>query len=387
MRITDNGIELDSWDDILSDTVEGYKEIYGQDIDLSQNTPDGQRVGIEARQISDAQQVAAYIYNEMDPDRASLNGLRRLGKLNGIYQAPVLPSQWDVEITTDRPVSIRDGFAIVDDLGQRWLTQARTLPLGATTVTFRSELLGAIGGGTTLERDTVVLGIIGLSPVGSPLLGRDEEAAPTFRIRRRRTVGLPSQSVSGGLYAGLAATEGVTDLAKYDNEEKTVDPVTGLEGNSVYCVVEGGSVDDIVRVLAIHKGMGTKSLGDIEGTWTETLIKPNGQPFYNIHKMRFDRPTYVDLYLKFKTTRINTTEPVDKELIKRQLEAVSLSIGQSLQAGELYKSTYIETARYVVTELEISRDNVIFTAAELVPGISEKFVISAANIEIDEVIP
>lgn len=387
MRITDNGLQLDSWDDILAERVQGLRNIYGQDIDLSQNTPDGQRVGLEARQISDAQQVAAFIYNEMDPDLASLIGLRRLGKLNSIFQRPVTASQWDIKVTTDRAVTIRENFAIQDDLGQVWITAGRELPPGETTITFKSQLVGAIGGGTTVERDTVVLGIVGLSPVGAPLLGRDEESPDQFRIRRRRTVAIAAQSVKGALYSGLAATDGVTDLQVYDNEQKTTDPETGLEGNSVYVVVEGGTVADIVRMIAIHKGMGTMSLGDITGQWVEELNGPNNRPFSFLHEMRFDRPEYVDLHVKLTATRFAVDEPVDTELIKERLAAVEPLIGQSIQAGEMYKYAYIDTARYVITDLEISRDGITYTDAELAPLINEKFQFDKSRIVINEVTP
>lgn len=107
-----------------------------------------------------------------------------------------------------------------------------------------------------------------------------------------------------------------------------------------------------------------------------------------VHVMRFDRPTYVDLYVRLTVTRKDTDQPVDLELIKQQMAARELVIGETLQAGELYEDAYGAGDGYIVTDMEISDDaGATWTDGKLEPGLDEKYQIDAVNIDITEVIP
>ena len=46
LEFTPDGVEIETFDEIYNRVAQGLKDIYGADIDLSQETPDGQRVGI-----------------------------------------------------------------------------------------------------------------------------------------------------------------------------------------------------------------------------------------------------------------------------------------------------------------------------------------------------
>ena len=70
MEINQNGFKADSFIEILTRLSTELKNIYGQDINLDQDTPDGQMLGINTTVISDLQDLALYIYNAMDPDFA-----------------------------------------------------------------------------------------------------------------------------------------------------------------------------------------------------------------------------------------------------------------------------------------------------------------------------
>lgn len=48
LQFNNNGLEIDTFRDLFQTLSDAYKDIYGQDIDLDQESPDGQRVAIEA---------------------------------------------------------------------------------------------------------------------------------------------------------------------------------------------------------------------------------------------------------------------------------------------------------------------------------------------------
>ncbi len=54
-RFTENGIEVQTFDEIYEELADGYKAIYGTDINLDPDSPDGQRVALEAQARLDVQ--------------------------------------------------------------------------------------------------------------------------------------------------------------------------------------------------------------------------------------------------------------------------------------------------------------------------------------------
>jgi uncharacterized phage protein gp47/JayE len=390
-QFTDNGIVIQTFEEIFEELADGYRGIYGQDINLSQESPDGQRVGIEARAILDVQQFCMALANSFDPDFAFGQGLGKIAKLSGIFLRPGTHSQWDLTIATDRPVTLPANYTLEDELGQKWLLpDAVSLPVGGGVVTLRAEEFGEITGGigAELSEVTFVRGVTGITAEFNAVPGRAEETDPQFRQRRNRSLENPAYSTMGGLYARLANLPGVTDLQVYENDQPNDDPVTGLPANSVWAIVENGTVDDIAETLTKHRTSGCKTVGNLTGTFVETLIHPNGNPFYITHVMRFDRPSYVDLHVRLTATRKHTNDPIDIDLIKQHVAERTLIIGESIQAGELYENAYGAGTGYIVTDLMISDDaGATWTDGKLGPELDQKYELNVANVIINEVIP
>ncbi|MCK9246064.1 MAG: baseplate J/gp47 family protein [Anaerolineaceae bacterium] len=390
-QFTSNGVAIQTFEEIFEELATGYRGIYGQDINLSQESPDGQRVGIEARAILDVQQFCMALSNSFDPDFAFGQGLGKIAKLSGIFLRPGTRSQWDLTIATDRPVTLPVDYTLEDELGQKWLLpEAVALPTGGGTVTLYAEEFGAITGGigAELEEVTFVRGVTGITAAFDAVPGRAEETDPQFRQRRNRSLENPAYSTVGGLYARLANLPGVTDLQVYENDQPTADPITGLPANSVWAVVENGTIDDIAETLTKHRTSGCQTVGDLTGTFVETLIHPNGSEFFITHLMRFDRPRYVDLHVRLTATRKQTNDPIDTELIKQNIAERTLIIGESIQAGELYENAYGAGSGYIVTDLMISDDaGATWTDGKLDPELDQKYELNVANVVVNEVIP
>src|SRR5699024_691201 len=269
-EFTSNGVSIQTFDEIFSELAQGYRDIYGQDINLSQESPDGQRVGIESRTLLDVQQFCVALANSFDPDFAFGQGIRKISKLSGIFPRPGTRSQWDLIIIVDRPVTLQADYTIEDELGQKWLIpEAVELQPGANTVTFQAENFGEISGtaGAELEEVTFVRGVVSLTAAVDAVPGRDEETDEEFRKRRNRSLENPAYSTVGALYAKLANLPGVTDLVVYENDMPFDDPVTGITANTVWAIVENGTVEDIVETLVKQRTSGSRTMGDVVGTY------------------------------------------------------------------------------------------------------------------------
>lgn len=389
-EFTADGIVIQSYEEIYTELADGLRAIYGLNINLDQDSPDGQRIRAEAKARHDMQQFCLSVANGFDPDFAVGLAFQKLGKLINIYPRPATRSQWDLTVNANRNLTLQSGYTVQDDLGQNWiLTAPVNIFSGTNTVTFVAEQFGNVSGdtGASITQQTVVLGVTSITAAVDAVNGLDEETPEQFKLRRSQSTANLGFSVFGKLFAALAAVPGVSGLALYENKTNIDDVVRGIPANTVWAIVEGGNVDDIVEVLTKQRTTGCDTKGLVEGTFVETVPRPVGAPFVINHVMQFDRPQYVPLYIRFNYTRKDIAVPVDVDFIKLQLAALPYVIGQDQQAADLNETALSGGSNYIVTGLEISLDGVAWTGGNLSPGLDGKFTVDVANITATELAP
>lgn len=389
LQFNNNGLEIDTFRDLFQTLSDAYKDIYGQDIDLDQESPDGQRVAIEAQARTDIEASLQWLYSQMDPDFNTGDMQQIIAKLHGLYLRTGSRSQRDLNVATDRPVFLYSGYKIRDQSNQVWFVRQNvTIPAGTTTVTFFAQDFGKVTGliADTFTQLTPELGVLSITADAVAVVGRDEETPEEFRQRRNRSLENPATGSTGAIFAKVAQLPGVTDLNIGENDTKVDNPVTGIPANSIWLVVEGGAVSDIVEVMVKQKGVGTGTKGSVIGRYIETLIRPDGTTLQIAHDMQFDRPVYKPLHINLTAKRKVTNDPVDLDILKEALAKRVMHIGEEIDANEFYADGYgAGRVNYVLTNLKISIDGITFTDAELSPGFQGKFTLDVANISITEV--
>ena len=381
------GLTIQTYQEIFDGLAADYRAIYGPDINLAADSPDGQRVGIEAKARLDLQTFALNLYNQFDPDLASGESLNKILKLAGITRGIPARSQVDETITTDRVLTLPKGYTVLDDLDQSWITtEELALVAGANTVTLVAENFGAVAAdaGTITNPADIILGVVSVTNALAATPGRDEETDPEVRVRRNRSLVSPATSSTGGLFTALGDLTGVTDLAVYENDQDTTDVTLNIAPHTLWCIVEGGEVADIVEAIAKNKTGGCGLKGTVTGTYTEERFKPDGTPFYIPHDMAFDRPTGVPLFATLTVEGIDGAV-VDTAAIEAALEARQFSVGESLSAADLYQTVYSVASNFTATLLEISDDDITYTDGRLDPAADEVYSIPTANITITDI--
>lgn len=385
-EFTPDGISIQTYQEIYDELAAAYKLIYGNDIDLSANTPDGQRVGIEAQARLDLQSYGAAIYQQMDPDFAIAQALNRIIKLSGLTRRPASRSQVDVTINVDRNLTLPDDYQVEDDLGQVWESDGtQSLTTGNNTVTLFAENFGAVeaDAGTVNEPVTIVIGVQSVTNSAAATVGQDEETDEELRIRRNRSLENPATSTIGGLFAVLGDLSGVTDLAVYENDQDTTDVARDIPPHTIWCVVQGGDVADIVEAIAKNKTGGAGTKGDIEGIYEEDLERPDGSTFTIFHEMRFDRPTDVALTITLDVESKGGSA-IDTAAIKAALVARTFRINENAIASDLYRNVYSAGDNFVATNLLISTSGEGPTDGRIESESDEIFTIDTADITITE---
>lgn len=388
-QFTADGMTIQTYQEIYDELVAAYQGIYGADINTDPDSPDGQRIGVEAKARLDLQSFALYVYNQLDADLSSGEFLNKMIKWAGISRQPASRSQVDMTITVDRDLTLPSGYTIGDDLGQSWITTAATAVVtGANTVTMVASDFGAIAAdaGTITEPTDVIIGVVSVTNPAAAVVGSDEETDADVRIRRNRSLANPNTSTTGGLFTALGNLAGVTELKIYENDTDTYDATLDLNANTLWVIINGGVTADIIETYAKNKTGGTPVKGSVTGTYIETLYQPDLTPYYIHHDTAFDRPTDVPLYITLTVESISGAA-VDTAAIKTALEAVNFSIAQVANASSLYTPVYSVSDDFVATLLEISRDDITYTADHITPAPDEIFSISAVNITITDITP
>lgn len=388
-QFTKDGIEIQTFDEIFNELVAEYKSIYGEGIDLDQNTPDGQKIGIEAKLAIDLQTFALALATARDPDFAEGNNLNSIAKICGITRKPATQSSVVMTVTTDRNLTLPVGFTVQDETNQNWkLETATSCTTGDNTITFYAENYGDVEAeaNTITTIITVVLGVTAVTNAAAATSGQDEETDEEFRARRNLSLENPSYSTVGSLFSKLANLKNVTDVRVYENVQDTSDPEKNMPPHSIWIVIDGGAEADIAETTAKNKTAGTAMKGNTTTDWIETLILPNDITYEIVHTIRYDRPTAKDLYIRLNVEKKVPTQSIDIQLIKNKLVTQKYVIGQDAQANELYSFVYQAGTNFIATDLEISDDNAIWTSGDLQAGYDEILTITDANITVTEIV-
>jgi len=389
-KFTPDGIQVQTFQEIYDELAAGYRSIYGEDINLDPDSPDGQRVAIEAQLVLDAQSFGALEYNQRDPDFALGQSLNSIIKLSGITRRPATRSQVDVEVTTDRPLTLPEDYAVEDDLGQAWTTlNAIDIIAGETTVTLFAETFGAVEAdpATVINPVTVVIGVLSVTNALSAVVGIDEETDQELRVRRNRSLETPQSSSTGRLFTALANLPSVTDVAVYENDTDVTD-ADGIPAHSLWVVVEGCAVSGIVETMTKNKTGGKGMVGAVTGTFNESVLRPDGSTFVIVHDMTFDRPSLVPVWVRLTATRKDAADPVDDALIAQEIAKRVFVIGENLLANDLYRLVFNAGDNFIPTVLEVSIDEgSSWTDGSVLTAPNEKFTLDAADVTVTEITP
>ena len=380
--INSNGITINDFNEIFDNLATGYQDIYGNDIDLSQNTPDGQIVGIETKALSDMSEFCVSLYNSFDPDFAMGVALNKILKLNGLKQQQATKSSVDITLICSKEVSLPSDYTIKDANGQRWvIDEAKTLSAGTHLITFYSQLFGKFEAlpNTVNQFDTIVLGVVSVNNTLKATVGVDEYTDEEMRQIRNSILQRNSTSTVGGLVGKLY--DFCTSVKVYENKENTLNEDLDLEGNSIWVICEGGEVDDIARTIAIETtSCGLK--GSIETSWTETVLRSNGETFDYIHNVKFDRQTDTEIYVRLDAIKRTPTSTVDVNLIRQYISEVTYGIAEDVIATSLYYQAYQGGNSFIASNIEVSRDGTTWVSDKIVAGYSERFLMNIDNISV-----
>nr|DAO88097.1 MAG TPA: Baseplate J like protein [Caudoviricetes sp.] len=311
--IDDAGLHIPSYVDIRDDLVDQFKQIYGQDIYLENDSQDYQMISAFALKTYDTMQLLQIVYNNRSPKTAVGTALDSIVKLNGIARKAASYSTCVLTLTGDVGTVIAAGVA-EDDAGNTWnLPENVAFTSSTIEVTAQCSAIGAIEAspGTITKITNPQKGWLSVTNTVPAVAGEPIETDEQLRYRQSISVAIPSQNMVNSTIAGIASVTGVTRYKVYDNDTNETDS-NGIPGHSIAAVVEGGLDEDVAEQIYLRKGPG----GGTYGTTSVTYINADGLP--NI--VRFFRPAYVPIDVTVTVKKNGTYTTAIADTIKNNVE-------------------------------------------------------------------
>lgn len=260
--------------------------------------------------------------------------------------------------------------------------------ISVTTIQqFQTEEYGKklISNGVITEIVNNVDGLMAVTNILEPTLGRREETDSEFRQSYRRKAGLKSNTMIDSICSYLKNNvKNVETAYGYENVEDTTDS-NGIPPHSIEILVDGGEDTEVANAILKRKAGGINTHGSVE-----VQINTNYGDIVNI---RFNRPQYLYSFLKVvihgDRNKIATdyVEIVKKSIIEdlEIMDTSSLLLIQTLEGG-IYRSlsgvSYLEIFSASSTEKSYSPSQEDYKKQNITATLRQKMLFDKARIEV-----
>lgn len=393
--ILTTGVIVPDTSAIKAQTEAEWREVFGDDMDLSPETPQGIMVAQEVLVRSEVAANNAALANQINPNYAggvflddiwALTGGKRRGSDRTIVRG--------VELFGIPGTTVRSGT--------RRQTEAGDMFELTTTVVLDSkgwalgEFRALEDGEVPCPTHTLTKAVIGYTPLGlertdnalAGTLGQLEQSDPSARNERKHTLAIQGRSLAEAVYSRVHAVYGVKSMSfreNFEDEDMTIDNVF-LRKNSMWCCVDGGAQDDIVEALYKSKSGGCGYNGEVETEYQEPIF---GQK----HIIKFDRPSDLELMVRI-TSRIVGPVFGDPEAMVKQAvmdyqnglleNSQGWVLGAAASPIEIGSAVKSQVTGLLITNVELAFKSITpeWVNAIITPELWEKCVTTTSDIQV-----
>lgn len=384
--LDENGLQIKTFNEVKQDLSAGMRQIYGNDINIDSNTPDGQLINILSQIIIDLLEIVLQVYSSFDPDTAIGTVLDQRCAINGIQRKSGTYTYVNIDITANQSVTLEgldqvsedEAYTVSDDQGNLFVLSATSsISPGVSNLQFRAKNIGNVEvlPDTITTPVTIIVGITNINNPGSAVVkGTDEETDAQLRERRKRSLSISNQGYLDGLLAALLNISDVSSANVYQNRGGTID-ADGIPGHSIWVVVRGGTDAEIGAVMdnKVSGGVGMKG--------NTSIVVPQIDGSYDTYY--FDRPTAQMLYINIDITPLKS-QTIDYDNLKQQIVSYfNFAPNEPVDSSSII--CYIKSIQEdVAITCQVSTDNANWVTV-VTPSTKDKyFEVTTSRITINE---
>jgi uncharacterized phage protein gp47/JayE len=289
LQITSAGAVVPSFADCVAFATAALQGIWGADVFLGNDSPDGQLMNLLATAIDDCNNASLAVFNSFRPAFAQGAGLSSIVKINNIRRNIASNSTVDLLLVGTVGLTLTNASAS-DGTFFYLLPPSVTFPSsGEITVTATCTTPGAITAapGTITRIGTPTAGWNSVTNTDSASPGAPVEDDAQLRIRQASSVAIAAVGLMASLFGLLMAIDGVTAVSPNENDTNQTD-ANGIPPFNIAMIVDGGDADTIAQTIYEQKNLGTPTFGTTSVAVTDPITGI-------IKTINFFRPTDVPI--------------------------------------------------------------------------------------------
>jgi uncharacterized phage protein gp47/JayE len=356
-----NGLQTATAEEQTAALQADMQAIYGADINVASNSPDGQLIGIFVQAMQDILDLLHDIYNMFDVDSAYGASLQKLLKINGIAPKTGTYTTTPVDVTVNQAKTL-PGLDQGDvppfqlkDANNTWTLLSSFVFAGAGTETlvFRCDAMGPVQPlpNTITTQATPLSGVTDVNnpTVAGTVLGQNEETDVELKIRHGKSFQLAAEGPADAVEGALLDLDTVTDALVVEN--KTGGVVGGVPAHSLWCIVVGGVAAEIAQAIYGKAAPGCGLFGGLSANAT----RPNG----GVVAIPYDLGVDQRLYVRFTVTPVTPGLVFDFTLMAQQLAAAAVGywkLSRNATSGDIVRLMYQIEPKAILTAVEVSNN-------------------------------
>jgi hypothetical protein len=296
--------------DILTAVKAEINAAFDNDLNMADETPQGQIAVSQAAAIGNANDSFVFLSNQFDPALNSGRYQDAIGRIYYISRIAATATAVNVTVGGLSGVVIPANSLVVDAAGNLYASSGSiTIPASGTIIAeFLCTTLGPIacpaGSITTIYQ--AINGWDTATNAADGVVGLATETSQQFEQRRRLSTAANAQGSLPAVLGAILTTSGVTDAFVTENVLQTPQVIGGftLNPNSLFASVVGGADSDVAHALWTKKSPGC----GYNGSTTVVVQDTNSGyspplPSYNVS---FVRPSFQTV--TFQVTIFNSLQ-------------------------------------------------------------------------------
>jgi len=365
--IGNTGLTVKTAPEIVADLTTEMQGIFGTDINVDSNSPDGQLINIFAQAAVDNLELLMDVYNSFTVPASYGVLLDQRVALNGLTRRQGTYTQAEVSLVINQSITLvgqdalitdptAQPYTVSDNTGNQFqLKVTATLGAGTHVETFQAVAIGQVEtiANTITNQVTTILGVTSVNnpSTASDVIGVNEESDAELKVRHSQSFALASTGPADSVAAALLAIPDVTDAFVVEND--TNNTVSGTGAHSIWCIVAGGTDAEIGTAIYSKKAPGC----GMRGGESYTVARPNGTNFVAL----WDTALPEDLYVQFAINPISGGGAFDNDAIKTALvAALRWTLGQSPNIGQIIAAMQTIAPLGYLTGVGVSDDGMSY---------------------------
>lgn len=317
--------------DYLPIIQEQARELFGEDADLSELTPLGKFIYLQAQQRAEDNELAEQVWNSRVVETSEGASLEVNVKRALITRRAWKKASGQVILDLSENVTIPTGHLFSNHVGVLYKTISSVQSIDAGNYSVQVEALdyGLIGNTEANSITTIVNPLPGLNSVTNPEAftnGQNEETDEELRTRYYESLGAQGNRRLESLRARLPEEiEGLRSCLIIENDTN-IEDVDGRPPHSFETIILGGDGQTIADKILTYKPFGIRAYG------SESFISKDSQG--TEHSIGFSFATPIQIFVTLQLKK-SSNYPVDgDEQVKKQvLQYIGGTDGQTTYNG------------------------------------------------------